>query len=152
MPVFGYKQPSLMWERHPQASVCFWKCQSISTADPSAAKLEPQLLDTNSPFPTAPKPSSQVLPLLTKPKAPFKTHHLWEMTGYSNCSNLVGKGPMFNPRLWLGWPFLLYYFPSHLKDSLINQAKVNSTIHLGSSTYGHTHIHTTYAHTNHTLH
>jgi len=55
---------------------------------------------------------------------------------------------MFNSRLQPGWPFHLYYFPSHLKDSLINQAKANLTVRLSvrlrarSPTYKHTHTHT----------
>lgn len=107
------------------------------------------------PFPTAPMLGSQLLPLPTIPKALFRAHQLWVMSGCSSCSNWVGKGPMFNSRLQPGWPFHLYYFPPHLKDSLINQAKANLTIrcsvhlHARSPTYRHAHTH---AHRHHTLH
>lgn len=90
----------------------------------------------------APMLELSLLPAM--PKALFRARQLWVMSGRSNCSNLVGKGPMFNSRPQPGWPFHLYYFPPHLKDSLIDQAKVNLTTRRSvrprarSPTYEHT--------------
>ena len=137
-------------ERHPQAialpegHIRFHSrpiCSKTCTSAPTHHLLIP--------FPTAPMLGSQLLLLPTMSKALFRAHQLWVMSGCSNCSNLVGKGPMFNSRLQPGWPFHLYYFPLHPKDSLINQAKANLTIRHSvhprahSPTYrrAHTHAH-----------